>query len=68
MIHDPFVSNVEELAVAVVREADNPLNLFTSCDVVFTRRLPNVAGVSSRGTLIIDLWHALRQGSAYIEP
>jgi UDP-N-acetyl-D-mannosaminuronic acid dehydrogenase len=77
MIHDPFVSNVEELADAVVREADNPLDLFTSCDVVFiatnhsqyTHEAPSyVAAASSRGTLIIDLWHALGQGSAYIEP
>jgi UDP-N-acetyl-D-mannosaminuronic acid dehydrogenase len=77
MVHDPFVLHVEELADAGVRKAENPLDLFSSCDVVFiatnhlqyTREAHSyVAAANSRGTLIVDLWHALHQGSAYIEP
>jgi UDP-N-acetyl-D-mannosaminuronic acid dehydrogenase len=77
LVHDPFVSNVEELTDIVVREVDDPLDLFTSCDVVFiatnhsryTRdAVAYLAAANSRGTLVVDIWHALGQGAAYIQP
>lgn len=77
VVHDPFVSNVKELADPVVRKADNPLDLFTGCNVVFvatnhsqyTREADSyVTAAAAHGTLIVDLWHALGQGSAYIQP
>jgi UDP-N-acetyl-D-mannosaminuronate dehydrogenase len=76
VVHDPFVSNVEELTDIVVREASDPLDLFRFCDVVFIatnhsryteEAAAYLAAAHSRGTLVVDLWHTLGQGAAYLQ-
>jgi UDP-N-acetyl-D-mannosaminuronic acid dehydrogenase len=77
LVHDPFVSNIAELSDFVVRDVDDPIDLFTSCDVVFIatnhsqyteEAASYLAAANTRGTLVIDVWNALRQGTAYIQP
>ena len=77
VVYDPFVSKVEQLIDVVVREADDPLELFTGCDVVFIatnhsqyarEAAAYLEAAGSRGALVVDLWHVLGQGAAYIQP
>jgi UDP-N-acetyl-D-mannosaminuronic acid dehydrogenase len=76
VVHDPFAADAEVPADIAARRATHPLELFTSCDVIFVATNHSqyaaeadsyVAAAASRGALIVDVWHVLGREAAYIE-